>query len=61
MTRDDALWRYFEHLKSSFELLDLKLEVCVYSGDWLLAGFDIGSDGWPNPRWTDASCFPWEV
>lgn len=59
MTHDDALWRYFEHLKSFFELLDLMLKVSVCSGDWT-PGFDIDSDGWPNPRWIDANYFPLE-
>lgn len=58
---DGALWRYFEHLKSFFELLDLTLGVSVYLNGWTRTGPDIDSGGWPNPRWTGASCFPWVV
>lgn len=55
---DGALWRYFEHLKFFFELLDLTLEVSVCSDGWTRTVPDTDSGGWPNPRWTGASCSP---
>lgn len=60
MINDDELWRYFEHLKSFFELLDLTLKVSVYSGEALAESADIESDVWPNLRWTGANYFPLE-
>lgn len=60
MIYDDELWRYFEHLKSFFELLDLTLKVSVYSGEALAEFAGIESDVWPNLRWTDANYFPLE-
>lgn len=60
MIYDDELWRYFEHLKSFFELLDLTLKVSVYSGEALAESAGTESGVWPNLRWTDANCFPSE-
>lgn len=60
MIYDDELWRYFEHLKSFFELLDLTLKVSVYSGEALAVFAGTESDVWLNLRWTDANYFPLE-